>query len=269
MPRGEGSYELTSEFRNTKRDLDRDLHNYLKQDLDSINRDFPRGHSQQAVTIEDACCSHLARTAKKYWEELLEPAPLSPQRRSQLFRRAIDEAFREIGACARKSGGHEAVKSYRDHLMQSIPGSQADIPVDWSPQAKLAPGAHQSEPAAAKVHPLTWKEVEISFFNEHSVQITAGEKKGIHGFGELGMSQKRSGKSTRAWQMLHFLALSKGTLSHPAAREVQWKTVEKRMQELRKWLRKRFDISSDPLPYVKGSGYSAEFRINCAASYQK
>jgi len=100
-------------------------------------------------------------------------------------------------------------------------------------------------------------------------KAAAGEEKGIHEFGGLGMAQKRNGKSTRAWQMLHFLAVSKGTLSHPTAREVQWKTVEKRMQELRKWLRARFDISSDPLPYVKGSGYSAEFRINCAASYQK
>src|SRR5437016_398078 len=99
MPSREGSYELTSDFRNTKRDLDQKLHDDLQRDLDSINRDFPRGHSQRAVRIEDACCGHLDRTAKKYWQELLEPAPLSNQRRSELFQRAINEAFQEIGAC--------------------------------------------------------------------------------------------------------------------------------------------------------------------------
>jgi hypothetical protein len=118
MPSREGSYELTSDFRNTKRDLDQKLHDDLQRDLDSINRDLPSGHSQRAVRIEDACCGHLDRTAKKYWQELLEPAPLSNQRRSELFQRAINEAFQEIGACARKCGGYEAVENFRDNLLR-------------------------------------------------------------------------------------------------------------------------------------------------------
>ena len=76
MPSPEGSYELTSDFRNAKRELDQELHDDLQRDPDSTNRNFPRGHSQRPK-IEDACCGHLDRTAKKYWQELLEPAPLS------------------------------------------------------------------------------------------------------------------------------------------------------------------------------------------------
>jgi hypothetical protein len=115
----------------------------------------------------------------------------------------------------------------------------------------------------------TWKDVEISFFNEHSMQITTGRIKATHDFGRLGMAHQRSGKPKRAWQMLHALAASKGILKHTTASEPAWKTVEKRMQELRTWLRERFGISADPLPYTKGVGYRAEFKISFAPSYRK
>jgi hypothetical protein len=114
-----------------------------------------------------------------------------------------------------------------------------------------------------------WEVIEISFFSEHWVRINVGGTKSIHEFGQLGLADGRSGKPTRAWQMLHALAASEGILDHKNSPNIPWKTLEKRMQEVRKWLRKRFGISADPLPYSKGSGYRAKFRIKCAPSYQK
>lgn len=126
-----------------------------------------------------------------------------------------------------------------------------------------------SATGAIVFHASTWSEVEISFFNEHTVQITVGQNKSIHEFGQLGMAHKRSGKPTLAWQTLHLLAQSNGVISSPATKHEEWRTVEKRMQEARAWLRARFNLLTDPLPFVRNTGYRAEFSINCAASYRK
>jgi hypothetical protein len=46
-----------------------------------------------------------------------------------------------------------------------------------------------------------------------------------------------------------------------------WPKVEKRIQEIRQKLRSHFGISADPLPYVKGTGYRALFKIGCRRSF--
>ena len=115
---------------------------------------------------------------------------------------------------------------------------------------------------------LQWGDIEILFFNEHTVQITAGQTKVNHDFGVLGMADKRSGKPTLAWGALHALALNNGVINHAPEKISDWRTVEKRMQEIRAWLRKRYGISSDPVPYVRGTGYRTRFKINRAPSYQ-
>jgi hypothetical protein len=326
MSSRDGSYEVTPEFREAKRRVNQELRDDLQRDLEAIRRDFPPGHSQHAVRIEDACCGHLSRTQKKYWHELLEPAPLSPQNRSKLCQRAINEAFQEIGACARSGGVHEAVESFRDELLEQdlalleagltedamrlvvptsasgsgkpghamdftvehptvqltfigdAPNSSAPQPIEISstetPQAKPIPSMHEGEPPATnedkevKVQARNWKEIEILFFNEHSVQITVGDQRRTYQYNELGMVDQRSGKPSLAWGMLGLLAEREGVLSHPPA-QTDWRTVEKRMQEIRKWLCERFAISSDPLPYVKRQGYRAEFRIARAPSYRE
>jgi hypothetical protein len=122
----------------------------------------------------------------------------------------------------------------------------------------------------AMFHPKTWDEVEISFFNERTVQITVGEAKpAVRDFGDLGLAHKRSGKATRAWQALHLLAQSEGVISHLERKPTEWRFLEKRMQEIRAWLRALFGLRSDPLPFIKKTGYRAEFKIKRAHSYQK
>jgi len=115
---------------------------------------------------------------------------------------------------------------------------------------------------------LQWGDIEISFFNEHTVRITAGQTNANHEFGALGMAHKRSGKPTLAWGALHALAVKNGVIDHATEKIPDWTTVEKRMQEIRAWLRKRYGISSDPVPYVRGTGYRTRFKINRAPSYQ-
>ena len=277
MPSREGSYELTSEFRNAKRDLDKELRDAKQRDLDTINRDLPSGHSQQAVRIEDACCGHLSRTAEKYWLELLEPAPLSRQRRSELFQRAINKAFQEVGACARKCGGYEAVESFRDEILGR------DL---------VRLGAGETEDAANDTHAVklsakNWDAIKISFVSDERVQIHNGANSETRNYSELGFTDRRSGKPTKAWETLRLLATSGGMIragldgskavkqrqgTHGAVQysEVQgraWKSVEKRMQEIRKVLRKHFEISADPIELIEGTGYQARFKINCSPSF--
>jgi len=115
----------------------------------------------------------------------------------------------------------------------------------------------------------SWQDVKISFFNEHSVEITAGSATVIRDFASLGMAHKRSGKPTLAWVTLHELAKANGLISRPTEKSSDWRTVEKRFQELRRWLRRVFNISAEPLPFVKGVGYRAELKIICAPSYQR
>jgi hypothetical protein len=114
-----------------------------------------------------------------------------------------------------------------------------------------------------------WSDLEIRFFSEHSAQLTVGSTSLIREYGSLGMSNSKTGKPNLAWQTLHALALSNGVLVRPVQMGSKWTSVEKRMQELRGWLRANFALSTDPLPFQKSVGYRAEFRIGCAPSYKR
>jgi hypothetical protein len=114
-----------------------------------------------------------------------------------------------------------------------------------------------------------WEEIEILFFNEHSVQLKVGETSTNCDFAALGMANLRTGKPLRAWLMLQFLALQSGVMTTPPTKDVRWTTVEKRMQELRAWLRRVFGAAGDPLPFANKNGYRAAFRIGCAPSYRQ
>jgi hypothetical protein len=109
--------ELTSEFRDAKLELDKQLDYLLRQELEMVDGEFPEGNSQRNGALEDACCSHIFRTYSKYWE-LLAPAPVTEHRRSQLLKRAVIDALNAISVRARKCGGYETVKNYADGLIQ-------------------------------------------------------------------------------------------------------------------------------------------------------
>jgi hypothetical protein len=63
------------------------------------------------------------------------------------------------------------------------------------------------------------------------------------------------------------LAEEKGILRDGAKAGVKWTKVEKRIQEIRKVLRRHFGITTDPLPFIEGTGYQARFKIGCGPSF--
>jgi hypothetical protein len=164
--------------------------------------------------------------------------------------------------------GSEAVSGLPStEIAMDESGRPAEGPMEGAASGASATAAISAPKAEFQAR--SWNEVEISFFNEFSVEIRVGSTKAIHEFGRLGMASKRSGNPSLAWQTLHHLAISDGVISAPVGKKPNWGKVEKRMQELRAWLRSLFGLRSDPLPFVKGTGYRAQFAIKCAPSYKR
>src|ERR1017187_6018721 len=113
-----------------------------------------------------------------------------------------------------------------------------------------------------------WDAIEISFLSDERVQIRSGTSTETFNYGEMGFEDRRNGKPNRAWLTLRVLAEAGGIVRNAATTGRDWTTVEKRMQELRKALRDHFRVSADPLPFVRGTGYQACFKIRCGPSFR-
>jgi len=113
----------------------------------------------------------------------------------------------------------------------------------------------------------TWDAIEISFTSDKRVQIRNGATIEIRNYTDFGFEDGRSQKPNRAWQALLVLAAEGGVIRDPAKTGGKWPNVEKRIQEIRKVLRKHFGISADPIPFVAGTGYQALFKINLRRSF--
>jgi hypothetical protein len=111
-----------------------------------------------------------------------------------------------------------------------------------------------------------WQDIAIRFVSDLKVQITIkNENCPPQNYTEMGFEDRRTRNPNKAWQTLKQLAESNGLITTTEA--FRDRNIEKRMQEIRKTLRKFFNISDDPLPYIKGTGYSAEFKVYCSSSY--
>lgn len=64
------------------------------------------------------------------------------------------------------------------------------------------------------------------------------------------------------------MAEQDGIIRDGAKTGATWPKVEKRIQEIRKVLRKHFSITADPIPFVEGTGYQARFKIGCSPSFR-
>ena len=59
-----------------------------------------------------------------------------------------------------------------------------------------------------------------------------------------------------------------GIIRDGAKTGAAWSKVEKRVQEMRRALRKHFGLANgDPIPFVDGTGYKALFKIGCSPSF--
>jgi len=116
---------------------------------------------------------------------------------------------------------------------------------------------------------LRWEDIEILFLSDHRVQISRlGVKAEPVNYADFGFADGRNENPNLAWQTLRILAEQEGILSNEKEANARWADVEKRIQEVRKVLRSYFQISSDPILFVKDRGYVAQFRIRCSKSYR-
>ena len=122
-------------------------------------------------------------------------------------------------------------------------------------------------PQSSTVQSATWDTVEISLLSDHRAQVRNGVATEILNYAELGFKDGRSGNPTRAWKALCVLAAKGGTIKDAAGMGRKWPQVERRMQEIRRALKKHFGISLDPIPFVGGVGYRARFKISCSPSF--
>ena len=183
------------------------------------------------------------------------------------------------------------VDRYRDLLerlqfveyFNPIPGVRSTRPASYSIAAAIAILERASEHVKAKApmcvskveiaprFPASdWPEVTITFFNEHSVKITVAGNEQNCDYAELGLADRRGakGKPVSAWTILQALAESGGVIkAHRGT--ANWSKVEKQVETLRKWLRQTFVIEADPLPFEKGLGYRAKFKIQRSPSYRQ
>ena len=120
-----------------------------------------------------------------------------------------------------------------------------------------------TQPSGAEA--VTWDAIEISFLSDERVQIRNGANRETLNYAEFGFQDARNGKPNRAWEALRVLAAQRGIIGD-AATVGKWPEFEKRVQEIRKVLRKHFGISADPIPFVEveGTGYQVLFKISCS-----
>jgi hypothetical protein len=119
----------------------------------------------------------------------------------------------------------------------------------------------------------SWEDIEILFLSDHRVQIRDGAKQETYNYEELGFADGRvkrgkTPKPNRAWAILRETAIQAGAERLDFSNvERNFSNVEKRVQEIRKVLRKHFDISTDPFPHLDNGGYRPRFRISCSPSF--
>ncbi len=139
----------------------------------------------------------------------------------------------------------------------------------------------------------SWDEIEIRFLSDHRIEVKLGASIETYNYHEIGFADRRAKEGTpkpnEAWTTLRALAEADGVapIAAPAllkiagqvrdpegeqlasrkARGRRLAKFEKRIQEIRRALRKHFRISGDPVPFTKRVGYKTRFKISCAPSF--
>ncbi|MGI8991528.1 MAG: hypothetical protein ACR2I2_18340 [Bryobacteraceae bacterium] len=118
-------------------------------------------------------------------------------------------------------------------------------------------------------NPAAWTEIEIRFISDERVQIITSGATETRNYAEMGCADRRSGKPNVVWLTFRQLAELSGIVCRPNKPGDEWTTVEKGMQGLRRKLRVQFKVFGDPVPFVPGVGYKAQFKISCSESFEK
>ena len=134
-------------------------------------------------------------------------------------------------------------------------------------EVRAAPPRAAQFPAEPDNGTAEWEAIEISFLSDERVQIRNGKDNDTRNYQEWGFADRRTKKPNLAWITLRNLAEARGVIQASTKPGGSWVKVEKRMQEIRKALRKHFRILADPVPFVKGTGYKTSFKIGCSPAF--
>jgi hypothetical protein len=141
-------------------------------------------------------------------------------------------------------------------------------PAPTTPEdAHLGDSAPESTQRPQRAAAAAWEEVKIVFTSDHQVQVWCGKNSEILNYAEFGFEDRWSGNPNQAWLLLRALAEHCGIIRNGEEAGQVWPKVEKRIQQIRAVLRSHFGNSTDPIPFVEGTGYQARFKISCARSY--
>jgi hypothetical protein len=123
-----------------------------------------------------------------------------------------------------------------------------------------------SEACALAPDPIRWGQVQILFTSDHRLQITTPSGTETLNYSECELEDRRSKKPNKAWEMLVYLSGHQGRIARPPIGKGAT-LVEKRAQEIRRFLTNRCSASGDPLPLVDGE-YRSAFRIGRNPSFE-
>jgi hypothetical protein len=165
-----------------------------------------------------------------------------------------------VRICAKRfaNAGYKRLAGPSDPLVTTGPDAPSAAP---SEAAGLSAAADEDGAAGELLDStarLQWKDVKIHFVTTETVEVTVGQRLPQNRtYRDLGFANKKSKppKPKEAWAMLQTLARQRGLV--PSGTEV----AQKRIQEIRKALRKQFNIPDDPIP-CQGGKYCPVFRIS-------
>ena len=137
------------------------------------------------------------------------------------------------------------------------------------PEPRPMEATNERAGAGSDRRAANWEDVQVRFLSDKSVQVYVEHRAGPrYNFAELGFEDGRTHNPNKAWNVLKRLAELKGIIRTEKEAGMEWRKLEKQMQEIRKLLRRHFSsIPVDPLPFVKKTGYRARFSICCSPSY--
>ena len=132
---------------------------------------------------------------------------------------------------------------------------------------KQAAGLSRDRIIRSNLHPTKWEDIRLKLISDFRLEIRVNNETEQANYRELGLHDARSGNPNQAWKTLVLLAELRDGMRTPGPGEKAWKTTEKRIQSVRKFMRAVFNLPGDPLPFVKGHGYQPRFMIECHPSF--
>ena len=110
----------------------------------------------------------------------------------------------------------------------------------------------------------SFADLEVRFTSDRQVQVSWNGYSDVLNFIELGFEDRRgTERPNKAWRALHIIAQNGGRIDRQIGPKAH--QLEKRIEELRKLLRKIFGTNDDPFQFDrKSKSYASRFKISSA-----